>query len=341
LQGTSSIVAKRRQQMKALVYSGPNRAAVLEVDPPAIGPDDVLVRSHVVGICHSDFELLEGRYIIPFAYPITPGHEWSGEVVEVGANVDDLAPGDRVVGECVVGKGGRDHFGFSISGAAAELFRARGEWLHKIPDQLSYTQAALVEPFSVAYNATLSLGGVDPSDTIAVIGSGPIGLLSIMAAAACNARVVVIEPKAARREKALEMGAMAALDPTSASFSGGVDELTGGRGFDGVIEAAGAPAAMALALEIVGLHGRVAFVGINVGSTAPAALGLIQSKSLRIRGMIGSVGVWPQAIRFVASGAVDPAQIVTASIPLERAIEALAAARDTDTNIKVHIRTAP
>jgi len=327
--------------MKALVYSGPNNAAVLEVDPPAIGSDDVLVRSHVVGICHSDFELLEGRYIIAFAYPITPGHEWSGEVVEVGANVKDLAPGDRVVGECVVGPGGRDHFGFSISGAAAELFRARSEWLHKIPDQLSYTQAALVEPFSVAYNATLCLGGVDPSDTIAVIGSGPIGLLTIMAAAANNAHVVVIEPKAGRREKALDMGAIAALDPTSESFRDGVDELTGGRGFDGVIEAAGAPAAMALALEVVGLHGRVAYVGINIGSTTPAALGLIQSKSLRLEGMIGSVGVWPKAIRFLASGAVDPARIVTASIPLERAIDALAAARDTDTNIKVHIRTAP
>jgi L-iditol 2-dehydrogenase len=327
--------------MKALVYTGPDRASVMEVDPPTIGPDDVLVRSHIVGICHSDFELLEGRYIIGFAYPITPGHEWSGEVAEVGANVTDLKPGDRVVGECVVGPGGRDHFGFSISGAAAELFRARGEWLHKIPDHLSYTQGALVEPFSVAYNATLCLGGVDPSDTIAVIGAGPIGLLSILAAAANNARVVVVEPNAARRERALGLGATAALDPTEASFKDGVADLTEGRGFDGVIEAAGAPAAMALALEIVGLRGRVAYVGINVGSTAPAALGLIQSKALRLQGLIGSQGIWPQTIRFLASGAVDPAQIVTASIPLDRAVDALAAARDTDTNIKVHIRTAP
>ena len=84
-----------------------------------------------------------------------------------------------------------------------------------------------------------------------------------------------------------------------------------------------------------------AYVGINVGSTTPAALGLIQSKSLRLEGMIGSVGVWPKTIRFLASGAVDPARIVTASIPLERAMDALAAARDTDANIKVHIRTAP
>ena len=114
--------------MRALIYRGPDDPAVTDVETPSIGPDDVLVRSHAVGICHSDFELLEGRYIIPFSYPITPGHEWAGEVVEVGSAVEGLAPGDRVVGECVVGPGGRDHFGFNISGAAAQLFKARGEW---------------------------------------------------------------------------------------------------------------------------------------------------------------------------------------------------------------------
>jgi len=327
--------------MKALVYDGPNQASVRDVPVPSIGPDDVLVRSHAVGICHSDFELLEGRYIIGFQYPITPGHEWSGEVVEIGADVAGFVRGDRVVGECVVGPGGRDHFGFSISGAAAELFKVRAEWLHKIPDHLSYTQAALVEPFSVAYNATRCLGGVDPSDTVAVIGAGPIGLLSMMAAAANNARVVAIEPDVKRRELALKLGATTALDPTSASFNDAVSDVTEGRGFEAVIEAAGAPAAMATALEIVSLFGRVAYVGINVGSTASARLGLIQSKSLRLQGMIGSVGVWPQTIRLMASGVVDPARIVTAAIPLEAAIDALAAARDTATNVKVHITTAP
>jgi L-iditol 2-dehydrogenase len=326
--------------MKALVYSAPNDPAVLQVEPPTIGPDDVLIRSHVVGICHSDFELLENRYIIPFSYPITPGHEWAGEVAEVGSAVSGFRPGDRVVGECVVGPGGRDHFGFNISGAAAELFKAKAEWLHRIPDSLTYTQAALVEPFSVAYNAVSCVGGVDPSDTVAVLGGGPIGLLSLIAAAGNNARVIVIEPQAWRRKMAETLGAAATLDPTSDGFKGAVDGATGGRGFDAVIEATGAPAAMALALEIAGHSGRISYVGINVGSTVPAALGLIQSKALRIRGLIGSAGLWPQAIRFIASSAIDPSQLVTASIPLAQAIDALAAARDTSANIKVHIMTS-
>src|SRR4051794_16179641 len=330
---------EEERAMKALVFEEPRSASVQELDVPSVAADEVLVRSRNVGICHSDFELYEGRYIIPVSYPIIPGHEWSGEVVEVGANVADLAPGDRVVGECVVGPGGRDHFGFSIDGADAELFRARGEWLHKLPDTLSYEAGALVEPFSVAYSATIAAARVDPSDTVAVIGGGPIGLLCVMAAAACNARVVLVEPQEHRRVRGTELGARAALDPTAADFDDAVAEVTGGRGFDVVMEAAGAPVAMASALRIAGLNARVVFVGIAIGSTVEADLGLIQSKALTVRGIIGSAGLWPQTIRFLASGAVDPTAIVTARFPLGDALAALDAARDTASNVKVHIQT--
>jgi L-iditol 2-dehydrogenase len=326
--------------MKALIFEAPHNAVVADVEHPAIGPDEVLVRSHAVGICHSDFELFEGRYIIPVSYPIIPGHEWCGEVVEVGPAVRGLQPGDAVVGECVVGPGGRDHFGFSIDGADAEYFKARGEWLHRLPESLSYRQGAMVEPFSVAYNATVLAGGVDPADVVGVLGGGPIGLLCVMAAAACNATVVLLEPQQARRERALRIGARAALDPTSHDFAAAVAELTDGRGFDVVIEAAGAPAAMAQALEVAGQGARVVYVGINVGAEFPAQLGLIQSKAVHLRGLIGSVGLWPRTIRFLASGVVDPTSIVTATFPLADALDALDAARDTASNIKVHLATS-
>jgi L-iditol 2-dehydrogenase len=140
--------------VKALVFEKPNQAVVAERPVPVIGPDDVLVRSRAVGICHSDFELLGDRYIIPVSFPVVPGHEWAGEIAETGRNVTGLAVGDRVVGECVVGPGGQDHFGFSINGAHAEFFAAKAEWLHRLPDSVSWTAGALVEPFSVACNAT-------------------------------------------------------------------------------------------------------------------------------------------------------------------------------------------
>ena len=322
--------------MKALVFDEPRRAAVRDLETPSIGADEVLVRSRNVGICHSDFELYEGRYIIPVSYPIIPGHEWAGEVAQVGSAVTTVRPGDRVVGECVVNNGS-DHFGFSISGANAEYFVAKASWLHVIPDELSFAQGAFVEPFSVAYSATVAAGGIDASDEVAVIGGGPIGLLCAMAAATMGASVTLVEPPAHRRALGLEIGAREALDPTASSLAEQAAEATRGRGFDVVIEAAGVPAAMASALPIAGLGARVVFVGIDVGGSAPVEIGLVQSKALQIRGIIGSAGLWPRTIRFMATSGVDPTPLLTARFPLEDAAAALEAARDTSRNVKVQI----
>src|SRR6266480_6430218 len=229
--------------MKALIFQAPHEAVVTEIDDPQIGPDEVLVKSHAVGICHSDFELYEGRYIIPVSYPIIPGHEWSGEVAEVGASVTSLRAGDRVVGECVVNNGD-DHFGFSINGADAEYFVAKASWLHRIPDELSFSQGAFVEPFSVAYNASVAAGGIDASDEVAVVGGGPIGLLCTLAAATMGGSVTLIEPQTRRRALGLEIGARRAIDPTAGALTEQAAEATSGRGFDVVIEAAGVPSAM-------------------------------------------------------------------------------------------------
>src|SRR4029078_6173726 len=145
---------EEERRMKSLVCEEPRSASVRELEVPSIAADEVLVRSRNVGICHSDFELYEGRYIIPVSYPIIPGHEWAGEIAEVGDAVTTLRPGDRVVGECVVNNGD-DHFGFSISGANAEYFVAKASWLHRIPEELTFRAGALRAPFSVAYAATV------------------------------------------------------------------------------------------------------------------------------------------------------------------------------------------
>jgi L-iditol 2-dehydrogenase len=322
--------------MKALVFEEPRRAAVRELDVPTIAADEVLVRSRNVGICHSDFELYEGRYIIPVSYPIIPGHEWSGEVAEAGDAVSELRRGDRVVGECVVNNGD-DHFGFSISGADAEYFVAKASWLHRIPDEISWAQGAFVEPFSVAYNATVAAGGIDASDEVAVIGGGPIGLLCVLAAATMGGSVTLIEPQAHRRALGLEIGARKALDPSGGTLPEQVSEATRGRGFDVVIEAAGVPAAMASAFPIAAHGARIVLVGIDIGGTAPVQIGLVQSKALEVRGIIGSAGMWPRTIRFMATSGVDPTPLLTATFPLGDGTAALDAARDTSRNVKVQI----
>jgi L-iditol 2-dehydrogenase len=318
--------------MKALQYTAQGQASVETLPTPQIAADEVLVAARSVGVCHSDIDLLEGRYIIPFSYPLIPGHEWAGEVVAVGDRVTGLAPGDRVVGECVIGD---DHFGFSISGAAAEFFVARPEWLHRLPDELSWTMGALVEPFSVAYYAIVRAGGVDASDTVVVLGAGPVGLAVVAAVRAMGSVVVVVEPSADRRKAALGLGAHHAVDPDEVDAT--LETLTGGRGADVVVEASGRPAVMARALELAAFRGRVAYIGIDVGQEAPAKLGLIQSKELRITGSIGSPGVWPETLRFLANSGIDLSAIVTQRFDIDAAVQALEAAHHPADTIKAHI----
>jgi L-iditol 2-dehydrogenase len=314
------------------MFQRPGAAEVVEVERPEIAPDEILVASRAVGVCHSDFDLLAGEYIIPVDFPTVPGHEWSGEVAEVGREVTSFAPGDRVVGECVIGS---DHFGFSISGAAAEYFKVRPEWLHKLPDELSFAYGALVEPFTVAYYAVQVAENVNGSDTVAIFGAGPVGLCCLAAAKGHGAQVVMIDPVAERREIATGMGAAAALEPGE-----GLAERFGelaGEAPQVVIEASGNPRAMASAIDLVDFAGRLVFVGIETGQGAEAMLGQFQSKELRARGIIGSPDVWPAALRFLARAEVDLSPVITASFPLERATEALEAAQRTDQNIKVQM----
>jgi L-iditol 2-dehydrogenase len=318
--------------MKALRFVAEGVPRVDELPVPQIAADEVLVAARSVGVCHSDIELLEGRYIIPFHYPLIPGHEWSGEVMAVGDAVTRFAKGDRVVGECVIGD---DHFGFSISGAAADLFIAKESWLHRLPDEVSWTNGALVEPFSVAYYALMRIGNVNASDTLVVLGAGPIGLAVTAGAVALGARTIVVEPSGHRREKALALGAHHAVAPDE--LNGLLERETGGKGASVVVEATGRPEVMAQALEIATFKARIGYIGIDVGREAPAKLGLIQSKELTITGSIGSPGVWPETLRFMAQAGIDLSSLVTQRFTIDTATDALEAAQRPTETIKAHI----
>lgn len=320
--------------MKALQFMSPGVMAVNEISIPKIAEDEVLLASRAVGICHSDIELLEGRYIIPFQYPVIPGHEWAGEVMEIGKNVTSVKVGDRVVGECVIGQ---EHFGFSISGAMADFFIAKADWLHKLPENVSWTQGALVEPFSCGYYATVRADNMDASDTVVVFGAGPIGLGVIAASAAKGARVIVAEPSQPRAKIAMDLGAETITDPTKPDFLDQIQEITKGVGASIVIEASGQTQAMASALDVAGFRARIVIIGISVGGEATARLGLIQSKELQIRGIIGSPGVWPQTIRFLARTGVDLSKIVTSSFDIANADQAYQTVLGDKSQIKVHV----
>ncbi|MCP4385298.1 MAG: zinc-binding dehydrogenase [Hyphomicrobiales bacterium] len=323
--------------MKALVFESPERPIVADVPMPAMKDTEVLVKSVAIGICHSDYELLGGRYIIPISYPVTPGHEWAGEIVEVGKAVKGYSVGDRVVGECVVRTPERlHHFGFSMDGADREYFAVEAAWLHKLPDAISYKTAAMIEPFTCGFYALQRAGGTNASETVVVSGGGPIGLVTAAAAVGMGARVIVLDPIASRRDVAARIGAEG-MDPTSESVIDQVHDLTDGAGADVVIEASGHDASLANVFNYVREEGRVTMVGISIGRKVPVVLGDIQMKNLKVNGSIGSPGVWPAAIRFIERTGLDLSPIQTHDFPLERADEAFAFGKDPTGSIKITI----
>ncbi|HXT06691.1 MAG TPA: zinc-binding dehydrogenase [Roseiarcus sp.] len=326
--------------MKALIFDEPKKPVVTQVQSPRIDDNEVLIRSRRVGICHSDYELLAGQYIIPISYPVIPGHEWVGEVVETGRNVTALQRGDRVVGECVINTPSRiHHFGFSMDGANREYFPARPEWLHKLPDAVDDAKGALIEPFTCGYYAVLRNGGVNASETVVVSGGGTIGLVTAAAAIGMGARVIVVDPVSLRRNIAKRLGADATVDPSAGDPVEAVRELTKG-GADLVVEAAGHASSLAKVFDYARPEGWVSMVGINIGQQIPVELGKIQMKNLTVRGCIGSPGVWPAAIRFLERTKIDLSPIQTHSFALDDAIAAFELGKNAEAAVKITLEIA-
>lgn len=323
--------------MKAMIITGINEYGMHEdLEVPKIGPNEVLLHSRASGICHSDYELIEGKYIIPFTYPIIPGHEWAADVVEIGENVTNVKVGDRVVGECAIGCGlclvcqngdsafcpNSNHFGFTQDGANAEYFKANAEWLHVLPDDVDYLAGSLIEPFSVAYKGIYDLGSVDAADVCVVVGGGTIGCCAVAVSHAMGAFTIAVEPEGFKRDVCKELGADVVIDPTTQDVAEEVKKYTKGFGADMVVECAGHDAALASTFDLAKNGGRISFVGINIGKIIPAELGKIQAKGLRIQGSVGSPNVWERCIQFISKKKIDLSPIQTHTFRLDEAVEA-------------------
>lgn len=323
---------------RAVVFErDPRRVVVRDIEVEPLGRSDVLVAAKAVGLCRSDNELLDGHLDAQLAvpYPVVPGHEWAGEVVAVGGDVTNVAVGDRVVGECVIAP--NHWFGFTYHGAASELFRVPSVLLHRLPDGVDYSSGALVEPFTIAYNAVRVSGGVDASDVVAIVGGGMIGQCALAVAHGASAMTMVIEPNPVRRALAVTMGADVVVDPAKEQAGDVLRERFGADGADLVIEASGHPSGLASTLRIARHAGRVTNIGICAQHDVPGAWGLIQAKDLTVRGTTGSSGVWPAALRFLQRNSIDLRPTITATVPFEDAAVAMKATDDPD-NVKVHLQ---
>jgi D-arabinose 1-dehydrogenase-like Zn-dependent alcohol dehydrogenase len=313
--------------VRAVVIERPHEAAFREVETPVCGPQDVLVRSRLAGVCRTDLEVLEGeldrRWV---TYPCVPGHEWSGVVEEVGEEVRSVAAGDRVVceGFCYCGLCRRcragdtnlcenyDQLGFTRGGGYGELVLAPRRVVHKLPDDVALETAVLIEPASVVLKG-LQRARPEPGETIGVVGVGALGALSILFARLyAPAAIVAYGIREAELELARRLGAEA-MD-----VSGGAARYEGE--LDLVVETAGAVAALELATRLPREGGRIVALGIAGGGrelSIPA-----DRFALRDLEVIGSVGyttaVWSQVVELLGAGLVDLEPVIARRVPAER-----------------------
>jgi len=326
--------------MKAAKLYDVNDLRLEEIPDPSPAGDEVVVQVKACGVCATDVGMWRGTSS-EGEFPFVPGHEWSGEIVEVGSEVRDYTVGDRVVPQeyipcatCPNCKDGMSPeacanpelygFGPQHPGAMAEFHLARAIRLHRIPECLSYEEAALLEPASVAYgNIWEKGGGVGPHDRMVVFGCGPIGMLAMLAGKASGAPVVVVEPHPYRRNLALELGADAAIDPTDGDLEEQVMVHTGGRGATLILECSGSDAGRAGTVDVVATRGRIVLIGLRANRKVPLDHDKAIFKGVTIRGADVSTFYLPKTLAFLSRGLVDIGRLITHRFPLEKVVSAL------------------
>jgi L-iditol 2-dehydrogenase len=313
--------------MRAIEFHGEERLELVERPDPTPGEGELLIAPTAVGICGTDVEIFDGSlayFRMGIArYPIVPGHEWTGEVVDVGSGVTGFSAGDRVVGEVAIGCGvcercvaGRRHLCarrtetgiVHMDGAMASRMVFPAAFAHRV--ELAPRAAALVEPTSVALHAVRRgrVGG----QRVLVVGAGPIGLLAAQCARAEGAASVAVSDT---REDRLRLAAALGF----ATFEGVGDRDL----IDVVILCAGGPVAIAAAFSAVRPGGTVVGLGLSGKPTIPFDFDGLVVRDVDLIGVLGSVGFWPDAIELITSGRVQTEPLVTGTYGIERTRDAL------------------
>ncbi|MBO1901527.1 alcohol dehydrogenase catalytic domain-containing protein [Leucobacter weissii] len=304
--------------MRAFEFSGPNELTWVEAEIPAAGPSYALVRVEALGICGTDVHLFTGSSsylrLGLTEYPFRPGHEFCGEVVAVGDDVRGIGIGDRVVGQpflpckicrvCMSGRmnlcpnRGEQGVRGTEPGAAAQYVRVPAENLAVVPRSLVPAEALLAESSVTALSSVVK-GGVEPGKRVAVIGSGTIGLLATQLAAGMGAVVDTIGIDDGLR-LAVECGASSVFHPDEAPFDA----------YDVVIEAAGAPGSLGLALRLAGPGGTITQTSIPGSASTDVQASLMVAKGLTIVSVLGGIEHLQSAVDLIARGVIVPRRLI-------------------------------
>ena len=319
--------------MKALVHTGPLRLEYTDRPDPVPGASEVLVRIRAVAICGSDvhgYTGTTGRRIPP----VIMGHEASGVIAAVGPGAEAWAAGTRVTfdsilwcGDCPPCRAGRTNlcdtretFGVSTAsfrrdGAMADYLVVPARLLHRLPEMVSFDAGAMVEPAAVAMHAA-RISGIEPGDLVVVVGAGLIGNLAMQAAKTLGAGVVAIADVVPERlELARSLGADVVFDSSAGDPATFLEQATGRRTADVVLEAVGIQATIDTATALTRPGGSLTLIG-NVRPRIEQDLQGIVSGELTIRGSSASAGEFPDCIERIADGRLRVAELIGRTQPL-------------------------
>ncbi len=307
--------------MRAVLLPRPGQIEVTEVEDPTPRDGEVIVEVARVGICGTDLHIVKGEFP-PTPFPIIPGHEFAGTIVSVGGGVDAALVGRRVAvdpslfcGKCTQCRRGRGNLcadwgaiGDTVDGAFAQYVAVPAANCYRMPDAMTFSQGAFVEPVSCAVHGVRRLG-VEAGERMLVMGAGPMGLIVAQLLTAGGAVVSVVDRVAAKAAAALELGA--------AEVGTSVDELSTRR-FDAAVDVTGAPAAMAAALGALDRGGRLQVFGV---AAAEARLEVspfsIYNDEITIIGTMAVLHSFDAALDLVARGVVDVDALLSHSFALE------------------------
>lgn len=323
--------------MRALMKTaeGSGNLELREVPDPQIEAGEVLIRVRACGICGSDLKIQDDQH--PYTPPVVVGHEFAGEIVEVGPGVSGWQVGDQVVSEQHIGACGRcqqcltgNAFacsskrapGYFTDGAFAEFIKVPAWLLHRIPNKLSYVEAALSEPSAVAAHGMLDRTGINPEDVVLILGCGPIGLVAGKMAQAEGASKVIItgidRDEIARLPKARELGIDHVINVMGEDLEGMVNDLTHGEGADVVIELSGALSAISQAFQLARRLGRVGIIGQPPVDEIKIPYRQAMFRALTVSFSYSSKFTsWERALSLFERGAIKPSQFITHVLPLE------------------------
>jgi 2-desacetyl-2-hydroxyethyl bacteriochlorophyllide A dehydrogenase len=323
--------------MKAAVQYGPRDIRVEDVPQPVVGPDEVKVKIEYCGVCGTDLEIYEGRFGLMFTdgWPKGPkieGHEAVGVVVDVGPEArQGYVVGQKVAmnfrspcGACHYCRDKREHFcdhATMAGGAFAEYAVYKESAVFALPDGVSSRKGALLEPLTVALHVT-DQADIHTGGTVAVSGAGTIGLLVLMLALRSGAATVLVsEPVASKRRLAEELGATVTVDPLNDDVAAVGRSVTGGRGFDSVIEASGNLRAAQTALTLADKCGTIVWAGVYPHEESiPVRPFDLYASELTIRSAMVSPYSFPRSVNLLSTLDVEP--LISAVYPLERIVDA-------------------